>query len=103
MTLGGLHVAGSGAVFTWGCGEHGRLGIGTEANATTPQKVTAFPSVPETEPSISALPGDSREVPVHVSMVCCGVDHTLFLSVCRACRTCGHTSGCTSDHLGVHA
>ena len=38
----------SGEVYTWGCGEFGRLGIGNEDDYATPQKVgckTMFTSV----------------------------------------------------------
>eukprot|EP00794_Sanderia_malayensis_P005949 gene5949-6639_t len=30
----------AGTVFTWGCGEHGRLGLGSEEDFSTPQQVT---------------------------------------------------------------
>ncbi|CAD7697676.1 unnamed protein product [Ostreobium quekettii] len=63
------------AVFSWGAGEHGELGIGAFCNKELPLKVVAL---------------DGREV----EMVACGSQHTLFLS------QDGSVFGCGSNDFG---
>uniref|UniRef100_UPI00358F99BD serine/threonine-protein kinase Nek9 isoform X1 n=2 Tax=Myxine glutinosa TaxID=7769 RepID=UPI00358F99BD len=74
VSCGDCHVvvlAHSGAVFSWGCGEYGRLGLGNECTTFSPEKVMAL----------------SR---YDVKSVVCGTDGTFFLT--HNCRVlaCGN-------------
>lgn len=83
LSCGPRHVCAvcdDGSVYTWGCGAHGRLGLGDEENRKKPQKVEF---------------GDK----VIIKKTKCGKDGTMFLTDTWTLYACGKN---TNNKLGLN-
>lgn len=84
VSCGNAHVAvvtSDGMVFSWGCGEDGRLGLGDEDNRCIPTEVTAIDDT------------------VSIKQVRCGYDGTMFLTDTGALLACGSNA---NNKLGLN-
>jgi RCC1 and BTB domain-containing protein len=74
VACGGFHTAAiteTGAVYTWGGGEHGQLGLGDKINKTVPTPITTLDSY-------------------QITSITCGWSHTVALSSCGKVFTWGN-------------